>query len=149
MLDEMFQRNGFKICHTFGIRISYFISRHFIHKHRPEHLLRKKKKCTVRNEKKKLWVFLFQNYDNFWGVFSWNISWRINLLFLRRSEFFLCCLYLLLLSITLTERDLYLLKADESHLDWLAKKKASLATISKSKKKTILEFLKQRMKYYL
>ena len=27
-----------------------------------------------------------------------------------------------------------MLKADESHLDWLAKKKASLATISKSKK---------------
>ena len=135
MLDEMFQRSGFKICHTFGIRNSYFILCNFIHKHRPEHSLRKKKNCTVQNEKK-TWGFLFQIYGNFWGVFSWNISWRINLLFLRRSEFFLCCLYLLLLSITLTERGLYLLKADESHLDWLAKKKASLATISKSKKTT-------------
>ena len=117
--------------------LSYFWNLNFIfHFAPPGHSLRKKKKCTVRNEKKitmsipisKLWQFL--------RCFLLDFSWRINLLFLRRSEFFLCCLYLLLLSITLTERDLYLLKADESHLDWLAKKKASLATISKSKKTT-------------
>ena len=126
--------------------LSYFWNLNFIfHFAPPGHSLRKKKKCTVRNEKKitmsipisKLWQFL--------RCFLLDFSWRINLLFQRRSEFFLCCLYLLLLSITLTERDLYLLKADESHLDWLAKKKASLAT--KQEQKNNLEFLNQRIKY--
>ena len=97
-----------------------------------------KKKITMSIPISKLWQFL--------RCFLLDFSWRINVLFLRRSEFFLCCLYLLLLSITLTERDLYLLKADESHLDWLAKKKASLATKQEQKKQPrVLEA--ERIKY--
>ena len=129
MLDETFQRNGFKfvILLEFEFHISFRATRAFIKEEKKVYSV-KWKKITMSIPISKLWQFL--------RCFLLDFSWRINLLFLRRSEFFLCCLYLLLLSITLTERDLYLLKADESHLDWLAKKKASLATISKSKKTT-------------